>query len=756
MLFRIGTLSNEEKLMAAATSAPTISIDVTQDLESFSALKTMLSSQQGAIFSILGELEHYATQPVKAAAAAKASAALALSGSANWTTSNGIGFSLTPTASCSISIDVVSESFAVAMSIDSTDTTNVTTGPTPGIAYVNIDLDFGIKGSVSGSGTFGGLGVAGKASGSKAATLTFCMPVDDSLPTLDAIKSAFSHLIFPLDPTCTQNMQIGTLAKVSFDGAINCEIDVTYGLGDHIVSAPSLATVQQSLQNVVQITSPSLQINAGAKGSVTYTHADHFAIIINKTAATSALLYLVRSSENDWGTSVGVTLGITPTAASVSIDQGALQTVVQNVTGSSTIASQVVSAASQPLNNLQSSLNGKLTSLVSDVTGQAGLTVSLSRQHGHVALFNFLVNLADADLAAKSWSALVGGSVIQALAIKGFTLQPGSGVSDSLKRGSTIQFQFFNLFSFTSTSDYFSNAYTELGADGTIRVFRDLGQEQQVQTKRALSKFRIHFVATATQTALSNISQAEVDLYIELSESGSAKDGAALANTVGLIPANPSVHAAQTTMATYLANHPTGQLNLINIIKRSAYQKLSCTAYNGNKPLPLPHEQDQNNWVAFQNATELLAPDLGFVDDLNFLAWMTFNRDSIDQVGSTIVPDRRQLGNTSKGLSDLPASVAGVEPKTVGYFLQASAAFMNLCEDLKILAAATPGVNTSNQWNDLLNLLVNVVTKDVFVDFAMPTAGALLYQCSVGGATVTAVADLPQDSSSLTCTLTLA
>src|SRR5206468_1064768 len=106
------------------------------------------------------------------------------------------------------------------------------------------------------------------------------------------------------------------------------------------------------------------------------------------------------------------------------------------------------------------------------------------RQHGHTSLFNFSVNLATADLAKQSWSALVGGSVVEALGFKGFTLEPGCGVADHLKRASTIQFQFFNLFSFQSVTDYFSDAYIEFGPDGTIRVCRDLGQEQEVETKR--------------------------------------------------------------------------------------------------------------------------------------------------------------------------------------------------------------------------------------------------------------------------------
>jgi hypothetical protein len=265
--------------MAAPAPQPSIFIDVTKDLASLSSLKTALMPNESALFSILGELAQYAAQPVSSAAAANASASITLNGTATWTTSNKISFSLTPQASCSINIGAASTTCAVAMDIDDTSTTTNVSAPAPaGSVYVNIALDFSIQGSASGSGSVGALGVAGKASGAKDATLVFCQPVPGTENTLDAIKSAFSNLVFPLDPTCPVAMQPGSLAKCAFDGTLNCELDVTYGLGDHKLSASSVANVTKSIQNltqnVVQIGAASLDVNAGLKGSLTYNHSD--------------------------------------------------------------------------------------------------------------------------------------------------------------------------------------------------------------------------------------------------------------------------------------------------------------------------------------------------------------------------------------------------------------------------------------------------------------------------------------------------
>jgi len=736
-----------------SNSAPTLSIDVIEDLSSTSALSALLQNNQTAIFQMFDTWVADSTKTIQQTAADKPSASISLTTAPTWNLPAGITFTLTPTAKCTISVDTVSETFAVAMNIDATSTTNVSAGPTADVVYINLDLDFSIQAAASGSGTVSGVGIAGKASGSVSTTFSFCQPVDGGLPTPDAIKKAFEQLVFPLDPACATSMKVGAFAKVAFDGSINCELDVTYGLGDYKVAAPDTTAVQQALQNTVQLKAPSLEANAGVKGSITYTHTDHFAVIVNKTSDTAAVLYLVRSSENDWGANVGISVGVTTTAASVTVDQNQLQAVAQNVTGNATLAGQIATAAVQRVTPLQTTLNSKLKSWASDVTGTVGLSVALSRQKGHTALFVFDVDLTNAALAEQSWAALVGGSVTQALALKGFTLQPGSGVSDSLKKGCTLQFQFFNFFSFSTVSDYFSNGYTELGKDGTIRIHRDLGNEVTTTTRAAMQKFRIFFAATAIQNAGGQISSAVVDLCIELSEMGNSKYANALANVVGFLPGSQVVNDAQTGMIQFVAGKPSGTLDLLLTFKSSAYQKLNSSPYHGSTPPAPPQQQDRDNWVAFLGATESLAPDVNFADQMSYRLWAAYNVACIDQVGSTIPPDRRHVGNPAAGMTLLQQFPA---PDLVSYFLSASQGFMNLCDDLKTLASGLNGVENSRQWQDLLNFLTQIITNDSYSDFAQPTGAALLELCSEGGAQATSTSAKSADGATLTCMMTIA
>ncbi len=740
----------------ATAPTPTLPIDVTKDLNSLSDLTKMLSSQQGAIFNIATELAKYAGQDVQNAVGT--SAKLSLTASASWKTkSTGITFSLQPTARCTIGISDTSSSFQVATQVDDpTHTTKVVAGPIANKVYVNIDLDFDIQGSVSGSGTLSGVGIAGKASGSASATVSFCQPVDATLETMQALKEAFSDIVLPLDPPCTARMTNGSLGKVNFDGALNCEIDVTYGLGSYKLSAPDVGLVQQSLSKAWEkLTPPSLDINVGAKASVAYKHADHFGLLISKTDDNSATVYLVRSASNETDESVGITVGVKATNVSLSLDPTQITKTAQQITGNSTIASAIGNAVAQPANKLQTSLTAKLNNWISDANGDAGLTFALSQQSGRTALFTFSVNLTTANLAQQSWSALLAGSVAQALQIGGFTLLAGSGVSSQLKRSSAIQFHFFNLFKWDATNDYFSNAYTELAADGSIRVFQDIGQEQQIATKTALAALRIHFVATATEDTQGNVGNAEVDLNLELSESDDLDAANVLQNVIAMIPASQLLESAESAIADYLKANPRGTLNIVNILKPSAYQKISCSPYSGNTPPPLPQTRDANNWAAFQTATEALMPTLNFVAPWTYADWMNFN--SIANTQSTgAVPDRRNPGNPQAVPPSFFGNLQNAQRQVI-YFFLVNAGFMNLCDDLKILRSTTEQASIPGQWNEVLQIVTSAVQNDLHIDYGKPTIGALLYLCATGGAQVTAAdTAIAKDKSSLTCTLTLA
>jgi hypothetical protein len=732
--------------MATATLAPnTITIDVLKDLTNASQLKTLLTSNQSAIFSIASELGQYASQPIQAAIGSKP-AQLVIQTNASWKTSTGIGFSLTPKASCTIAIGKTSTKFSVAKSIESSDTQDIYAGPADGITYLNIELDFDIKSNVSGSGNVSGVGIAGKASGSASATFSYCHPVSSTTNTVDAIKQAFSNLVFPFETDCALVMPPGSIGKVNFDGSIDCELSVSYGFGSYKFSAPGVDSARQSMQvGLEKFTLPSVDVEAGAKATFTYTHTDHFGAIVTKTDTSAAALYLVRSAQNETGISAGITVGISSSGnLSANIDKQLLTQAVNKVTGGG--GGKVATIADQ----LQSSLVSKANQWLSSEKSEAGLMISLSKQTNRTMLFAFDVKLANSNLTKESWEQFAKGDLRQAAGIGGMTLRPGSGVGNEMKKSVAIDLHFFNLFKFVDTNTYFRNSYVEIGSDGSVRFLYDIGKEKDLTTKTAMEKSKIHFVATANNNAPMVVQNAVVDLYIELSETNNAGEATKIADAIGSLPPSSQVQAAQTTMRTFISTNKLGTLNLTTILKPSAYQKLACSQYTGPKhdlPPALPQEQDKDNWDAFKEATDTLL-QLSYVADLTYLGWEQFNLISNGKARG--VPDRRSPGDPAAVPPSFFGNLQNVR-EFVSYFYVSSAEFMNLCDDLHALAGMVGQINTDTQWDDLLTKLTWLVSNDINNDWSKPAARAILKLCSG----VNVAATLQPGNKSLTCIVTL-
>lgn len=734
----------EERIMSSpvtGASRNTINIDVVNDLKDGSHLKSLLAKDAKAAFAIGSELARFASQPIGAAAGSNAS--VTISAPTSWTTTTNIRFSLAPEAGCTVGVDVTSAKFSLAESIDSSQTQDIVSGPTDGIVYVNIELDFSIAGSLSGSGTAAGIGIAGKAAGSAAATLAFCHAVDASLNTIDAVKEAFSALVFPLEPDCALRMSAGDQGRVNVDGSVSFGLDVTYGLGSFKFSAPGVAAVEQSLQKANEtLTLPTVEIDAGAMASFSYTHSDHFGAIVRKTAPDAAFLYLVRSAENETVGSGAITVGVSVTGFNASVDRKGLAAAINKVTGTGGDKAAALAG------DVQSSLVSKTNKWLSTHTADAGLLVELSRQTNRALLYQFAVDLTKADLTTQSWERLAAADVAGAMQVGGLKLLPGSGVGTGLKRSVSVGLHFFNFFSASSTTTYFQNADTDIGPDGSIRFLFDVGKESDSQTKSTLETSRIHFVASANPQADGSIGNVEVDLAIELSETNKPQDGNQIAEIIGALPATAATQAAQTTMSTFIADTPKGSLTVASTFKPSAYLRLSCSPFTGAKkdipPAP-PQEQDQDNWEAFHDAARVML-GLNYLDRLTYQDWVTFNQYS-NSGNPSGLPNRRNSGSPNR----VPPSFYQDHGLTLlaRYFLLGSADFMNLCDDLHALAGNLAEVDTLASWNSLLDHLT-ALAKSVEADWTRATARAILRLCGANESPV--VTMLPDsDGKSLTC-----
>jgi len=721
-------------MSSQAHANPAIAIDVT-DLASSADLKSLISPPSNAVMQLESLLGQYAGRPVSSAVGRYA-VNLALTASPSWKTASGIAFSLKPEAKCSVTIAKKADPCKVALQVDSADTTDVQLPPADGMTYVNIDLDFDITGAVSGSGTVGSVGISGKASGSAATTVSFSQPVPSDTETAEALKLAFSSLVFPTAPDSALRMTPGSSCRMNFDGKLNCSVDATYGIADHKLSAPSAGLVVKSILKAWSLTG---SVKVSATASVKYAHTDHFGLVVEKQDADTALLYLVRSAQDEFGESVGVTVGISSPCVSTTLDPTLASKAAQDLTGSAALSQKVGSAVTQGATDFNNTATAQLKKWASSDKADMGLSFGLDQQKGRTALFNFKVDLTHADLAQQSWKSLLAGDIAEAMSLNGFALMAGSGVAEQLKHAATLQFHFFNLFSWSNQQDFFDNSYVELEADNTIRICSDIGIEDKVTTKQALDKMSFHFTAFATEDTKEDVSKAEIDLHFELSEKGDSGEAVVLAKVLGMID-QAGMQSTIDQMSGYAPNHPKGTLGLSAILKPSAYRRLTYSPYAGNKP-PVDQTEDNQNWNAIHDAAVSLM-GLDFVQACTYSDWGRFN-SKCNTGSEDQTPNRRHIGD----LDDLTQ---------LAYFFVASADGMNLFEDLATLAADIDDVTTIDQWNKILQRVTSIVKGDANIDYAKPIAAAVLAQAAGDGAQTSVSTAQGKDDSTFTATVTIA
>jgi hypothetical protein len=263
----------------------------------------------------------------------------------------------------------------------------------------------------------------------------------------------------------------------------------------------------------------------------------------------------------------------------------------------------------------------------------------------------------------------------------------------------------------------------------------------------------IHFVATVDQNTANTVSDAEVDLQLEIIATSNQKEANRIGDLVGFIPPNQQVNEAQKTMLQFVAGNPSGTLDLICILKSSAYGRLSCSEYVGKKP-PVSQQQDSENWAPFHDASVVLL-GLSFAEPLSYSDWQRFNVFCVYGEGVSGTPDRRSAGNLAAIPPDFWSNI-NAPAALISYFLLSSADFMNLCDDLHQLAGLASAPNNSAEditvYNSVLTSLVELILKrDVNNDYAKPAIAALLNLSNPQNVTSKCVAA----NNNLTCSLTI-
>jgi hypothetical protein len=580
------------------------------------------------------------------------------------------------------------------------------------------------------------VGISGNIKGSAEESVTYCHKVSGDMALSQAVAEAFQSFSFALEPASALSMSPGDSTQVNFTGSLAFTLSASYGIDTINFAAPGVASVLDSVaKGNASFNLPSGKIDIGAKASVGYTHSDAFTAIVERTDSGSAFLYVMRADKNDLteGASISAAVTISNTPG-VTVDAQTLQQTVNGITGGLGGA-QAASAASDIAQGLTTKLNNWITATVKN-GATLGLTWDQSRDQS--LLFKYQVNVTDSRLVAQSWQSLCQGNFRGAESVGGLIPLPGSGVSQQASDSFTASIQLFNFFAASDKNAYFNNTNVVVTSTGDLQFTFDVGKESDAAVQQSLKTCQIHFVAEVDSSMQGNITNSAVSLQIELKAVNNSKEAGRIGDLVGLIPPNEQVNQAQKAMQAFVSANPSGTLDLVCVLKPSAWRRLSCSEYQNGKP-PANQQQDLENWNAFRDGCANLI-DSAF-ENLTYGDWQKFNVAAVYGAGATGVPDRRSVGNWTPG----PLS---------NFFLN-SQSFMNLDDDLHSLAGLTSIPNNSSDdarsYNDLLDQLAALVIKrDVSTAYGKPVAAALLKLSNPSSI----ANNLVSGKNALTCTLT--
>ncbi len=729
--------------MATGGDVPSLDLALKiSDLGNASQLKSLLQDQAQPFFKFAVATAPYWNGPVeKFPSGTKVS--FNLSQDARWKTSTGISFGLTGSAGCEMEIVTKGHCVEYLDNLDATSKTGLPAGDYSGAVYVKLSLNFTISGNVSGSGSVGALGISGNAKGSVGSSFVFAHKIKCGTLLKDAITESFSRFVFPFEPSCAIDMAAGDIAQVTFSGSMSYGIRLSYGIDTCKFSAPSVKTVLDSCsKGAASLALPTATVDISASANLDCTHSDDFTAIVQKTDAANAFLYLMRARKSDVSGGAGVGAQITIGGApGLKLDQQKLQDAINHITkgkGGSKVA--------DVCDDLNGKLSDKLTDLMTNVVKNgAGIKAAFDAESDATVILKYKVALANLAVLQHSWNYFCLGNIQSAVGAGGLILDAGSGVCTNLNRSLTIGVTFFNFFHAQTVDSYFQKSETVITDTGNIHFLFDVGEEGDSSMNKVLQKARIHFVAEADANA-----PADVKLHIELSATNNQDEVRHMEAIPGYLPAGPQATAATADMRQFAAAHPKGTVNLSFVLESSAYGKLTCSPYNGNKP-PANQSVDANNWQVFHDASVALL-NIDYAAAVTWSQWTEWNKQANGATEPSAVADRRHEGEfDGPEASSVWAPQPSDKRLRLDYFCLATSSFMDLCDDLHQLADLVAVVKIPEDWNRLLGDLKDIVARDVNTDFAKPAVAAMLKLCAPKQVSY----DKQICGPAITCTLTL-
>ena len=380
--------------------------------------------------------------------------------------------------------------------------------------------------------------------------------------------------------------------------------------------------------------------------------------------------------------------------------------------------SQIVSAATKPLNDAVIDLNSVVPNLLSKLPA---LTVGASDTFERVTV-NTVFGVFDfaRPVNPAAWKlGMSGGNLQFALHLPGVRLGTGSFVENSLTKSTTLSFAFFGLKA-ESVQQYFKDVTLTYAGNGQFQYRLKTGIDSTSDIFGHQKEADIYFLVQAS-LAPGDVSNEGVTLNFVRRDQNANDRSFSLGTTISLLLPDGGASIAQLLNDATRANRKV-PVTLTTQFASSAFTKIRATPFIDGKPQPLAKQvEDKANFFAFTKAIDDVAANAGnaFPDVINNYdgVWAPVNDNLIGQQAGP--PNRRETGPLSDPVQDF----SGVGSFTQNFdnltlqrfliLLEEARMFMNLCDDVHQLATLAGDTDSSEQFKSLVKMVTSIVEKDV-------------------------------------------
>jgi hypothetical protein len=637
----------------------------------------------------------------------------------------GLSFSISPMASGKVIVRKQGELFRITSTADPADDKNPRIFEVPfGRAYVTIALRAGLAVSGSAAYSHGLFGVKAGISSEHRFLCACHLGFSAGDGIRDAIAEAFRRFVFPLDADSIDQLAPGDFIEHEFFGKLAFSATAFAGFKGVFFGGVSNQALRQTLSSKIGSIGVQAKPSAAASASldVKWSHEDAFRVVVGKTQPQKVDFAIFKMDASR----LAVTLRA---AASVKIN-GQFD-LTPNLTK---LTEDAVKKALAPLPDAleRNQLIGQLTSRIKKAPGMLEefadeartrtnsflkkldrLTVDATLAHERISEHTALLSLTfDWPAAKEAMKPAMAGDLAGALKFDGVEAAVGSFVHSSLVERNSLALQFFEAFRVKTLTEYFQKSELVYAGNGILQ-FRFLGGMKASSDVFGHKKaIEMYFSAAAAAARDGGLSDKDVTFTIKTNEENEPKAALQSAAVVEAVLGGP---AEAAILRAAIARNPNLNVRLSCTLPADALKRLSATPFvKKNQPAPLPHAADAANYAAFVDAVDLLFDQGGFQGEgfpdrfSSFAAWAQVNlMVNTGSAASPKPPNRRNKGNPF-----IFAPMGKPLEALILTYLNAAQGYMNLCDDLGLLARAVDEADTLEALSRIVEESGDLVKKD--------------------------------------------